>query len=258
MRSLGTVLLIVGFLLCVSIAWAALGFLMMAFGLICFLIGERKNKQFASGTTTSQRPLSRSSNPNVARVPQNNISAAFSYDREKWISLIENDPTLLRLVQVLRPYGQKYVDQLAAAYLVLNDKEYLPMILKKVVETAKRDASRNATDDPEVRRNPASPASGPSLNRARALRAVYNAVSDDPASAQEDTLRKRRPAPTQAQSGFFDSQPDGARREQKPQEPATKVMSGLPEVTAGAIVWDDLDDADHDLVERIHRAIGRS
>ncbi len=45
MRLFGYVLLIVGFLLCVSIVWAALGFLMMGFGLICLLIAERNRKR---------------------------------------------------------------------------------------------------------------------------------------------------------------------------------------------------------------------
>jgi hypothetical protein len=45
MRLSGFVLLIAGFLLCVSIVWAALGFLMMGFGLICLLIAERNRKR---------------------------------------------------------------------------------------------------------------------------------------------------------------------------------------------------------------------
>jgi hypothetical protein len=45
MRLFGFVLLIAGFLLCVSIVWAALGFLMMGFGLICLLIAERNRKR---------------------------------------------------------------------------------------------------------------------------------------------------------------------------------------------------------------------
>src|ERR1700760_692665 len=45
MRLFGFVLLIAGFLLCVSIVWAALGFLMMGFGLICLLIAERSRKR---------------------------------------------------------------------------------------------------------------------------------------------------------------------------------------------------------------------
>ena len=48
MRLLGFVLLIAGFLLCVSIVWAALGFLMMGFGLICLLIAERNRKRAVS------------------------------------------------------------------------------------------------------------------------------------------------------------------------------------------------------------------
>src|SRR5665213_4127150 len=45
MRLFGFVLLIAGFLLCVSIVWAALGFLMMGFCLICLLIAERNRKR---------------------------------------------------------------------------------------------------------------------------------------------------------------------------------------------------------------------
>ena len=56
MRLLGFVLLIAGFLLCVSIVWAALGFLMMGFGLICLLIAER-NQQSAPSPNVSD-PIS--------------------------------------------------------------------------------------------------------------------------------------------------------------------------------------------------------
>jgi hypothetical protein len=45
MRILGTLLLFGGFLLCISIAWAAVGFLMMGFGLICLLVAERRKKR---------------------------------------------------------------------------------------------------------------------------------------------------------------------------------------------------------------------
>ena len=45
MRPFGFVLLVVGFLLCLSIVWAAIGFLMMGFGLICLLIAERRGKR---------------------------------------------------------------------------------------------------------------------------------------------------------------------------------------------------------------------
>src|SRR6202011_3131451 len=45
MRIAGWLLLLVGSLLCVSIVWAAIGFLMMGFGLICLLIAEQGRKR---------------------------------------------------------------------------------------------------------------------------------------------------------------------------------------------------------------------
>jgi hypothetical protein len=54
MRIAGAFLLLSGLLLCVSIIWAAVGFLMMGFGLICLLIAERKNKR----STAPAGPLS--------------------------------------------------------------------------------------------------------------------------------------------------------------------------------------------------------
>src|SRR5438132_10104350 len=41
----GTILLLGGFLLCVSIVWAAVGLGMIGFGLVCLLIAERRKKQ---------------------------------------------------------------------------------------------------------------------------------------------------------------------------------------------------------------------
>jgi len=42
------------------------------------------------------------------------------------------------MVTALAPYGQKYVDQLAAAYLASNDKDDLPMILTEIVASARK------------------------------------------------------------------------------------------------------------------------
>ena len=64
----------------------------------------------------------------------------YQYDKTKWNALVEFDPELARVEAILRPYGQKYVDRLATAYLILNDKNKLPEIIKKIVEAAKGDA----------------------------------------------------------------------------------------------------------------------
>jgi hypothetical protein len=72
MRLFGFVLLVAGLLLCVSIVWAALGFLMMGFGLICLLIAER-NRQRAPKLDVSDlaagRPIDAAPRPDktVAR-----------------------------------------------------------------------------------------------------------------------------------------------------------------------------------------------
>jgi len=47
MRVAGTILLLGGFLLCVSIVWAAVGLAMIGFGLVCLLIAERPKKSIA-------------------------------------------------------------------------------------------------------------------------------------------------------------------------------------------------------------------
>jgi len=74
------------------------------------------------------------------REPQRR-SSGFTYDHAKWNALVKYDPDIARLVKVLTPYGEKYINELAAAYLALNDKAYLPMIIQKILETAKQDAA---------------------------------------------------------------------------------------------------------------------
>ncbi len=70
-----------------------------------------------------------------------------SYDNEKWRLLLRNDADISRLVTALAPYGQKYVDEFAAAYLALNDKEYLPTILRQIIASARRDSRQNVAGD---------------------------------------------------------------------------------------------------------------
>jgi hypothetical protein len=62
-----------------------------------------------------------------------------SFDREKWNALIKYDQDIAMLAAKLRPLGDKWVEELARAYLVLNDKQYLPGIVKKIIEDAKNE-----------------------------------------------------------------------------------------------------------------------
>jgi hypothetical protein len=56
------------------------------------------------------------------------------YDEEKWNALIKYDDDVARVADKLRPFGQKWIDEFARSYLVLNDKQYLPTIVKKIIQ----------------------------------------------------------------------------------------------------------------------------
>jgi hypothetical protein len=62
---------------------------------------------------------------------------------EKWRAVVDGDVDISQAVAALAPFGKKYVDELARAYLVLDDKDYLPLILKKIAATVKKDTGRD-------------------------------------------------------------------------------------------------------------------
>jgi hypothetical protein len=151
MRIAGATLLVIGFLLCVSVAWAAIGFLAMGFGLILLLIAEERKKKSAlhlESNAIQSGPI----------LPSQLLAAPLSSARgegrdecpsetDKWKSLVESDQQLSRVVGILTPFGQKYVDQLAGAYLAFNNKAFLPTILSLVKASARQDASLNAAGE---------------------------------------------------------------------------------------------------------------
>jgi hypothetical protein len=64
-----------------------------------------------------------------------------AFDGQKWRALSEFDPDLTRVDAALRPYGEKYLSLFATEYLILNDKQYIPNILDKVLKTVRHDAA---------------------------------------------------------------------------------------------------------------------
>ena len=163
MRILGWLLLVGGLLLCVSILWAAPGFFCMGLGLIFLQIAERKKRKAKSAAWSSdqsepQAEQAQIREANWAVVPpeieegdagagRESVTGPYSYDRREWRALLSSDADISRLANVLESYGQKYVDEFAAAYLALNDKDYLPAILRKIVASASRDSGQNIADD---------------------------------------------------------------------------------------------------------------
>jgi hypothetical protein len=188
MRIAGTFLLLGGLLLCISIIWAAVGFLMMGFGLICLLIAERRKKPSTAApgplpeaaarrreppplqidkhaqppepveasalrAVLQQAPSSLPAprQPRPARIlrkqqpdRRRNEPDANPYDLEKWHALVKSDADISRSVDALQPFGKKYVDQLAMAYLAFEEKSCLPTIVKLVANAIKKDSGRDS------------------------------------------------------------------------------------------------------------------
>ena len=178
MRVFGIVLIILGFLISLSIVGAIIGIPMMIIGLICGLAGGRRRTvitnvvQVTHGAVavpsdgdSSHRggsfhvehqrttpPLQRrlkELNPTPAA--PNVIEGEFAehppapraYDYAKWAALVRHDADIARIVAALQPHGQKYVDELASAYLALNDKRYLNMIVQKIVADAQQERAQS-------------------------------------------------------------------------------------------------------------------
>lgn len=63
-------------------------------------------------------------------------------DREKWAALLKYDDEIAMIAEKLQPLGQKWVDEFAQSYLVLNDKKYLPNIVQKIIRDARMEAEQ--------------------------------------------------------------------------------------------------------------------
>ncbi len=162
MRIAGWVLLIAGFLLCVSVAWAALGFLLMGVGLVSLQVAERNrnrtNLAFSShAESPAAQPEIPAGPPQAAHLPTGTATlqpsrADTPYDKEAWRRLVESDSDLLRVTSVLQEYGQPYVDELAKAYLAAGDNSRLPAIVEEIIRMAKRNAAPHTIAAPGLDR----------------------------------------------------------------------------------------------------------
>jgi hypothetical protein len=61
------------------------------------------------------------------------------YDSEKWNALLKYDEDIARVAEQLRSFGDKWVDVFARDFLALNDKQYLPSIVQKIIFDAKKE-----------------------------------------------------------------------------------------------------------------------
>jgi hypothetical protein len=173
MRIFGAIIFLFGFFLLFTIFLIPLGIILMIIGMVLMVVGGGRRKVVINNVVsvntppaalprdmqrdfvdTQPRPQRREpileqreryALPSPApeyREPELRTINPEPYDRAKWRALVEYDPDISRVVSALSPYGQKYIDQLATGYLALNDKDYLPMIVQKILATAKEDAAR--------------------------------------------------------------------------------------------------------------------
>lgn len=162
MRLTGWVLLAIGLLLCATISWAALGFMLMGVGLISLQVAERRRrpagKAVPAGTSGFTPPrLSVGLQPPTLdpvtgkdagppRQPRQAASpdktwpdekSGAAYDEKAWRGLVETDPDLAQLANVLADYGPQYVDELATSYLAAPDKSRLGAIVDGIIARAR-------------------------------------------------------------------------------------------------------------------------
>jgi hypothetical protein len=174
MRIAGWVLLVAGFALCLSVAWAALGFLLMGIGLVSLQVAERKQQKAEKAAAVAVAGLDGRPGPAAAlaeappahaedapvtpeppllpaleATPRTETSAS-AYDGEAWRRLVESDSDLAQLAAVLADYGQHHVDEFASSYLAKPDKSRLAAIVSEIIAKAARKDS--APPPPQVRR----------------------------------------------------------------------------------------------------------
>jgi hypothetical protein len=161
-RVAGWISLIAGALLCATLVWAPLGFLLMGVGLLSLLVAENNRKRAARPVVRGARadmpvapPMPE---PVVHLEPPKGIGPpARAYDRQAWRRLVESDADLARVTSVLADYGQQYVDELAKAYLPDADKKRLPEIVDGIIGRAGRGAAPIGSARPVVDAEPLPP-----------------------------------------------------------------------------------------------------
>ena len=116
-----------------AILWGILEFL---YGLVLF---GREKWQAASPplAVTRNTPIQ-----STVGKPLEAPASGLSRDQEKkWSALVEYDSDVKMAVDELRPYGQKWVSQLARDFFALQeDKQYLPRIIAKLENAASAEA----------------------------------------------------------------------------------------------------------------------
>jgi hypothetical protein len=79
----------------------------------------------------------------TARTAATAAQSTRPYDREKWAALLKYDDEIASAAGRISHLGQRWIDELAHAYLTLNDKQYLRKIEEKVYADARAESARS-------------------------------------------------------------------------------------------------------------------
>jgi hypothetical protein len=162
MRILGVILILFGLVLCLTIIAAPFGIFLIIVGIVLAIVGGRRktvitNVVQVSNVVPDQRDVRgpamtlpstkyREVEPRVE--PAIVEAKAYiappvedGFDRNKWNALMKYDPEIAQVATKLEALGQHRVDEFAKAYLAINDKSYLPVIVKKIIDDARKEAS---------------------------------------------------------------------------------------------------------------------
>lgn len=107
-------------------------------GLLAF--AGASNSQGAADAPVSRVRVDRTSyEPDHSHDAQPSLvpSSPSDYDVRKWQALLKYDDELAKIAALFEPLGRKWSDRLAADYLAIGDKAYLPDIARKIMREAR-------------------------------------------------------------------------------------------------------------------------
>ncbi|MDG4554859.1 MAG: hypothetical protein P9E24_11560 [Candidatus Competibacter sp.] len=120
-----------------------LSLLLMIGGLLGIFSGQREK---SANTATKEYNRCNKNIVDIHQTTENkNIagSTTAQFDQVKWNALLKYDNDIAAIANKIQPFGQKWLDEFALSYFALNDKQYLPEIERKILDSARKEAEEN-------------------------------------------------------------------------------------------------------------------
>ncbi|KJC57251.1 hypothetical protein UP10_29720 [Bradyrhizobium sp. LTSPM299] len=244
--------MLIGMLMCATVAWAALGFLLMGVGLISLQVAERSRRRTDVAAAVPAglnlaltgpelqppkfEPVVSRDGPPPPRQPRRvawpSKSNGAPYDKEAWRQLVERDPDIAQLTNVLADYGPQYVDELAISYLAAPDKSRLGAIVDGIIARARGSRPSPPAAPPPGLRPPPVPADPAADLEASLIAAFEEASAKSPAERPDPPPPARaaevRPSPVTRREPAFRSAPNDPKLGQSPPPVPVPLPASAP------------------------------